>query len=155
MNDQIRQARPDDAEALTRSCFPRSTIEQTRLNLKEALRLAEQGEGVSLLAVRDGEVVGNVTLARGQHRMCRHRVDLGGFVINPVAQGSGLARLMVEAAAEWARARGCDILEIGCRGGTHAEGAYKGLGFVEWGRLKNGYHDHDRNYDEVRLYRPV
>jgi hypothetical protein len=61
--------------------------------------------------------------------MCRHRADIGGFVV---------------------------ALEISCRGGTHAETAYRGLGFAEWGRLSGGYHDHgDQIIDEVRLWMPI
>ena len=132
---EIRAASLGDAEELTRNCFPRNTVQQTLTNLQEMIQLKDRGEGMWLVASVNGEVVGTVTLARDNHRLCRHRVSMGGFVINPSAQGTGLARRLVEAAADWARSLGCEILEIGCRGGTHAENAYKGLGFVEWGRL--------------------
>ena len=73
----------------------------------------------------------------------------------PDARGTGLARKMIEKATLHARNWGCSILEISCRGGTHAEAAYLGLGFAEWGRLRGGYHDRgDRIFDEVRLWMP-
>lgn len=115
--------------------------------------LARDGNDSVWLVAEDesGEVVATCTVTRLAHRMCRHRADLGGFVIAPRMQGSGLARRIVDAAREEAQQWGCSILEISCRGGTHAENAYKGLGFVEWGRLNGGYEDFDEVYDQVHL----
>jgi GNAT superfamily N-acetyltransferase len=73
-------------------------------------------------------------------------------VIHPEAQGSGLARRLTAGAAQWAQERGCEVLEIEVRGGTHAEGAYLGLGFVEWGRLPGGLVEEAGTFDEVCLY---
>ena len=48
------------------------------------------------------------------------------------------------------------MLEISCRGGTPAEGAYRGLGFVEWGRLPGGLVEEDGTaFDEVHSYLPL
>lgn len=95
-------------------------------------------------------------LTRLEHHMCRHRADVGGFVVATRAQGTGLARKIVLAAEDKARTWGCTILEISCRGGTHAEDAYVGLGFIRRGRLPGGYHDRDGQvFDEVGLWRPI
>lgn len=70
--------------------------------------------------------------------------------------GTGVARKLVEGCVEFARAEwSSQTLELGVRGGTHAEAAYRGLGFVEWARFPGGFHDHDDVYDDVRLFLPV
>lgn len=153
----IRPVREGDAGDLQRNCFSGTSLEQTTAMVEDAMAEQKRGGAVTLVAVRDdGEVVGTCTVTRLQHRMCRHRADVGGFVIAPTAQGTGLARKIIEAACRHAANWGCTVLEISCRGGTHAEDAYIGLGFKEWGRLPDGYHDHgDLTYDEVRLWMPI
>lgn len=153
----IRPVREEDTASLQRNCFTQSTFEQTAEIVRPSLDDHNHDETVMLVAVGDdGEVVGNCTLTRQQHRMCRHRAEVGGFVIVPSSRGTGLARKILGVASQYARDWGCSILEIGCRGGTHAEDAYVGLGFRVWARLPDGFHDHgDRRYDEVRLWMPI
>lgn len=154
---RIRAVRPEDVGGLQRNCFGASTVEETETLVRDLVQDQERGEVVCLVAVEDdGEVLGTCTLTRLEHRMCRHRADIGGFVVATSAQGTGLARKIVQAAEDKARSWGCTILEISCRGGTHAEDAYVGLGFIRWGRLPGGYHDRDGQvFDEVRLWRSI
>jgi GNAT superfamily N-acetyltransferase len=153
----IRPVRGEDTASLRRTCFSANTAEQMESIVHAALDQQERGETVWLVAIQDdGEVAGTCTVTRLQHRMCRHRADIGGFVVVPDARGTGLARKLIDKATRHARNWGCSILEISCRGGTHAEMAYLGLGFAEWGRLRGGYHDHgDQIFDEVRLWMPI
>jgi GNAT superfamily N-acetyltransferase len=152
MSIDVRQVELDDVPSLQRNCFTLNTIEQTRANVESALRKSESGEGTSLVGVRGGEVLGNVSVTRNAHRLQRHRAHLGGFVIHPSAQGQGLARALTAAAAQWAAERGCKTLELDCRGGTHAEEAYRGLGFREWGRLPMGFIEEAGTFDQVCFY---
>jgi predicted GNAT family N-acyltransferase len=111
---------------------------------------------VLVAEMEDGEVVATCTLTRLEHRMCRHRADIGGFVIGEEWRGTGLARQLVAAAADFARREwSTSILEIAVRGDTHGHQAYLGLGFVEWGRLPGGYEDNGVALDEVRLYQQI
>ncbi len=151
----IRPVRKDDAESLQRNCFSATTVEQTTALIQPLIGAYARNEAVMLVAENDREVVATCTVKRLEHRLRRHRVDLGGFVIAPSAQGTGLARRIVNEASRYARDWGCTILELSCRGGTHAEEAYKGLGFVEWARLPGGYVEEAGTYDEVRLWRSV
>ncbi len=153
----IRPVRDEDAASLQRNCFGAITVEQTAEMIKPAVQEGKREEAVMLVAVRDdGDVVGTCSVTRLQHRLCRHRAEVGGFVLTPAAQGTGLARQLIVAASRDAASWGCSILEISCRGGTHAEDAYLGLGFREWGRLPEGYHDHGGLiFDEVRLWMPI
>jgi GNAT superfamily N-acetyltransferase len=151
----IRPVRNDDAGSLQRNCLSATTVEQTTALIQPLIGAYARNEAVMLVAENDGEVVATCTVKRLEHRLCRHRVDLGGFVIAPSARGTGLARRIVNEASRYARDWGCTILEISCRGGTHAEDAYKGLGFAEWARLPGGYIEEAGTYDEVRLWRRV
>ena len=147
--------RLEDVESLQRNCFSLNTVEQTRSMVEAAMAKRDAGEGTLLVAARDAEVLGNVTVTRNAHRLERHRAHLGGFVIHPDAQGQGLARQFVAAAATWARDHGCSLLELGCRGGTHAEEAYRGLGFIEWGRLPGGFVEEAGTFDQVCFYADI
>lgn len=149
----IRIGQPDDANALHRSCYPNAPAELIRSWLDPA----EEPERVLLIATDDDDsAIGNCTLTRHQHRLERHRAEIGGFVISPHYRGTGVARQLVEACAAYAHTTwASESLELGVRGGTHAEDAYRGLGFIEWARMPGGLHDHDRTYDDVRLYRRV
>jgi GNAT superfamily N-acetyltransferase len=148
----IRIGRPDDAAALQRACFSGMSVQQVRTWLDPA----EEVDRVLLVATdADDVAIGNCTLTRHAHRLQRHRAEIGGFVISPDHRGTGVARLLVQACADYAREHwGSGTLELGVRGGTHAEDAYRGLGFVEWARMPGGLHDHDANYDDVRMCRP-
>lgn len=149
----IRPVRYEDAESLQRNCFGAMTAEQVAA---EIASLVDSTDAVGLVAVDDdGNALATCTVTRLTHRLCRHRADLGGFVINPSAQGTGLARRIVNEASRYARGWGCTILEISCRGGTHAEAAYVGLGFTEWARLPGGYREEAGTFDEVRLWRSL
>lgn len=146
----IRPVEASDVASLRENCFSRNTIEQMQEIVDAAIRNASDEEGVMFVAVDDEDaVVGNVTATRETHRLRRHRVRLGGFVIHPSAQGSGLARALTRAAAEWCRSHSCTILELDCRGGTPAERAYLGLGFTEWGRLPGGFIEDAGTFDQV------
>ena len=148
----IRPVEQSDVASLRDNCFSLNTMEQMQGIVDLAIHNASADEGVMLVAVDDaGDVVGNVTATREMHRLRRHRVRLGGFVIHPAAQGSGLARALTRAAAEWCRSHDCDILELDCRGGTPAEAAYRGLGFIEWGRLEGGFIEDAGTFDQVNF----
>jgi GNAT superfamily N-acetyltransferase len=149
----IRPVELGDIMSLRDNCFSATPVGEVRLRVESDRQEAAAGRAVSLVAVDDaGEVVGNLTVTRLQHRLQRHRAKIGGFVIHPRARGSGLARSLIGAAVEWARGQGCSVLEISCRGGTHAEDAYKGLGFVEWGRLPGGFVEEAGTFDQVDLF---
>jgi len=125
--------------------------------LREWLEPAEEPDRVVLVATDTDDVaIGNCTLTRRPHRLERHRAEIGGFVIGPDHRGRGIARQLVNACAEYASNHwASESLELGVRGGTHAEDAYRGLGFVEWARMPGGLHDRDATYDDVRMYRPI
>lgn len=149
----IRIGRPDDAVALQRSCYKTAPVEM----IAGWLDPAEETDRVLLVATDAADAaIGNCTVTRRAHRLERHRAEVGGFVIAPEHRGTGVARQLVDACVEYARSSwASESLELGVRGGTHAEDAYRGLGFVEWARMPGGFHDQEFTYDDVKLYRPL
>lgn len=129
----IRPARPEDGDDLQRNCFSAMTVPE----VVEWIRGLDESS-VMLVADLDGTVLATVTLTRPEHSLRRHRAEVAGFVIAGRAQGTGLARLLNQACLDQASSWGCPILEISCRGGTHAEDAYRGLGYREFSRLPAG-----------------
>ncbi|MFB6723412.1 GNAT family N-acetyltransferase [Kribbella sp. NPDC056345] len=150
----VRSVRESDVESLHAGRLCGVTLDETAGLVRSAVEEEGGGEYRFLVAVEEGgAVAGMTTVRRLDHRMCRHRAELGGFVILPAARGTGLARRIVGAAGDWARQWGCSVLEVSCRGGTRAEAAYVGLGFQVWGRLPGGFHDRGGVvFDEVRLW---
>ncbi|MET9318057.1 GNAT family N-acetyltransferase [Kribbella sp. NPDC003505] len=153
----IRPVRESDIDSLHQNRLCGLTIEETTEMVTSAIDQEPGHEFRFLVAAeQNAGVLGMTTVKRLEHRLCRHRAELGGFVIRPAARGTGLARRIVDAAASQAGEWGCSILELSCRGDTHAEAAYLGLGFEVWGRLPGGYRDHDGLvFDEVRLWMPL
>ncbi len=122
------------------------TVEEVKSEIVMPALARAQGAGhVVLVASRGKEILGTLTMSQGDHQLTKHRVSVGGFVIASGARGTGLARRLVDEAARRAKAWGATMLEISCRGGTRAEGAYGELGFVEWGRLPGGLIEEDGN----------
>ncbi|NYE72282.1 GNAT family N-acetyltransferase [Microlunatus parietis] len=149
----IRVGRADDAEALQQVGFSGTPVDVVRGWLDPP-----QGpDRVLLVATDQNDVaIGTCTLTRRRHRMERHRAEIGGFVIRADHRGTGVARKLVEGCAAFARELwSSQTLELGVRGGTHAEDAYRGLGFTEWARFPGGLRDRDATYDDVRMFLPV
>jgi ribosomal protein S18 acetylase RimI-like enzyme len=109
---KIRDAKPADAERLTeliRELGHEITEKQVRKNLSA---LKKSGE-VPLVASLDKKVVGMCGVGR---RVVIHRpAPLGritALVVAKEAQGQGIGRMLVEAAEEWMRKKGCQLVEV-------------------------------------------
>jgi hypothetical protein len=76
------------SRAFTKNRLCGHTIEGTAELVTSAIGEEHGRESRFLVAVdRSGGVVGMTTVKRLQHRMCRHRAELGGLVILPTARG--------------------------------------------------------------------
>jgi RimJ/RimL family protein N-acetyltransferase len=150
----IRTATAEDVSDLHGNCFPATNFGEVSLMVE---RLSASPDSYLMVAeAENGEVVATCSLTRLQHRMCRHRADVGGLVIARDRQGTGLAREIVNACADMSRSHwATSSLEIAVRGDSHAHRAYLRLGFIEWGRLPGGYDDDGVRFDEVRLYQAI
>jgi GNAT superfamily N-acetyltransferase len=109
---KLREAKPSDARRLAELIHELGheiSEKQVRKNLA-ALKKADE---TPLVATLDKSVVGLV----GVHRMVTvHRPAPVGripvLVVAKEAQGLGLGRMLVEAAEQWCRKKGCQLVEV-------------------------------------------
>ncbi len=107
---QVRDAAAPDAEAiagLVNRAFlvERFFVDGDRTNPAEIWRLLEKG--AFLLAEADGRLVACVFVElRGE------RGYFGMLSVDPSRQGEGLGRLLVDAAEDRCRSRGCRLMKI-------------------------------------------
>ena len=110
MDILIREAEPDDAEALMK-CFTAPKVVQGTLQLPyrsvESVRelLVKTGEGYyNLVAVVDGKVVGSIGLHAATRPRTNHKAEIG-MMVHDDWQGKGigtaLMRAVIDLADKW------------------------------------------------------
>jgi len=154
----IRPVRLADAPGLQQRCFSANTPHEVEDRVRESLRLREEGGGVRVVAEVGGVVVGTALLRRSSNPLCAHCADIEDVVVGGDYQRRGIARRMLECCRAEAARMGIEILEVSARAGTVAEQAYRGLGFIECGRLPGGLKEpwgEQKVYDIVYFYQPV
>ena len=127
---KIRDARPSDAPRLVELIHElEHEIDEKRVR-KNLAALKKTGE-TPLVATLDKEVVGMCGVGR---RVVIHRpAPLGritALVVTKDAQGHGIGRMLVEAAEQWMRKEGCQLVEVTSndrRASAHA--FYRHLGY--------------------------
>jgi ribosomal protein S18 acetylase RimI-like enzyme len=84
------------------------------------------------------ELVGYAGLNRHRGKKVRHKAGIGGVYVAPEMRGKGVARRMIEAAIEEAKACGIELLLISANSSHPATiGLYKSLGFEPYGIEKH------------------
>lgn len=109
---KVREAKPSDAERLTELIKTLGHDVSEKDVRKNLGRLKKVGE-LPLVAVEDKTVVGLC----GVHRMVAiHRSAPVGritiLVVADEAQKRGIGRMLIDAAEQWCRDKGCSILEV-------------------------------------------
>jgi len=127
---KIRDAKPSDAPRLAELFIdngPATTEKQVRKNLAA---LKKSGE-TPLVATLDKKLLGMCGISR---RVVIHRAaPLGritALIVSKEAQGEGMGRMLVGAAEEWMRKKGCKLVEVtsnDSRAAAHA--FYRHMGY--------------------------
>jgi ribosomal protein S18 acetylase RimI-like enzyme len=82
--------------------------------------------------------------------------DIQQVMVHPDARGGGLARLLITALVDDARAAGIEVLTLDVRGNNHgAMALYESLGFQRAGRLPDFVAIGDDRWDRVNFYRDL
>jgi len=110
---KIREAKPADSARLAEMIRGDLGHEVTEKQVRKNLAALKKAGETPLVATLDKKVVGMI----GLHRMVTvHRPAPVGripaLVVAKEAQGHGLGRMLVDAAEQWCRKKGCQIIEV-------------------------------------------
>lgn len=92
---------------------------------------------VTLLARQGGTVVGCVRVHPAPQANGRHRAEIAKLLVHSGARGRGLARALLAAAEEEARALGRSVLVLDTETGSTAERVYEHLGWHRVGVVED------------------
>jgi len=99
-------------------------------------RVAAIGDGSSTLFVAEdatGRIVGSTLLVRSTNQNSPHRGEIGKVIVHSDARRQGVARRLMAAAEDQARAEGRWLLFLDTETGSDAERMYRALGWQEAG----------------------
>ena len=110
---KIREAKPADSARLVEMIRGDLGHEVSEKEVRKNLAALKKAGETPLVATLDKKVVGMI----GLHRMVTvHRPAPVGripaLVVAKEAQGHGLGRMLVDAAEQWCRKKGCQIIEV-------------------------------------------
>jgi putative acetyltransferase len=118
-------------------------------------RLDWSAHGVTLVAVLDGAVAGQLGCERRRHPATRH-VAAFGITIARAARGIGIGRALLQAMELWAVEFGVARLELGVfEHNARARGLYRSLGYQDEGIDRCGARFPEGDVDVVRMAKLV
>jgi GNAT superfamily N-acetyltransferase len=103
--------------------------------LDKLLEGIASGRDVLALLTVDGRTAGFASLVGSLSPLRRHWGTVLRVQVHPSHQGHGLGRVLMDGVHRIARDRDWEFLHLTARGGTGVDGFYRGLGYVEAGRL--------------------
>jgi RimJ/RimL family protein N-acetyltransferase len=143
------------AQRLQISMQTRITLAAEKVWLRGVIKRNLSGQGVHLLVLVDGEIIGGGSVGVGPMAGSRHVATLGVALHKHRGQGIGtrLIRLLEQAA----RARlGAEILRLAVFGGNAgARRLYRRLGFRQCGKVPRGGKHYGKYVDELILVKPL
>jgi ribosomal protein S18 acetylase RimI-like enzyme len=118
--------------------------------LADVGRAAGAGDAALLAAYEDGRLLGFGYWRRYARPTHRPHADLEKVAVDAAAQGRGVGRALTSALVDAARAHRIEVLTLDARGDNEtALRLYRGLGFTEYGRLRDFVAFGERRYDKV------
>ena len=158
----IREAEPTDAQDLLNTIstyipespfIPKST-EEIKLTLEDEVNwiqsFLDSSNGILLLAIHKGEIVGNIDLTGHTRKAMQHTAVVGMGMLN-AWQNIGLGTALMESGIEWARAN--PVLEklwlevyVENLGGV---ALYRKTGFEENGIVKGFFKQNGQYFDKM------
>lgn len=108
------------------------TAEHAREVWAETASKLAPGRRVLLAGIEDGVVVGTVQIVRADAENGAHRAEIQRLAVRGDRRGSGLGRVLLDAAAERARELGLRVLWLSTHAETGSDRFYEAVG---WSRL--------------------
>ena len=161
----IREARPDDAEAMI--AYVNTLAAERDIDIllmpgefnytveEEAAILADYaaaGNSLFLIAEIDGRIAGNLNCNGGRRQATRHTAELGTSVVREW-RGQGIGTLLMARAVDWARATGAVRrveLKVFVRNAP-AIHLYEKFGFVVEGRHRQAVYRYGEYVDLLTM----
>jgi RimJ/RimL family protein N-acetyltransferase len=111
-----------------------------------------QKSGLWIIALLDGEIVGEAMLKTHPFRRLAHMAEFS-IGVHPDFQGLGMGRALTAACLEWAQSAGLTRVELGVfASNVRAQQLYASLGFEREGIRKNYVrHDDGRYEDDIAM----
>ncbi|MEZ5665957.1 MAG: GNAT family N-acetyltransferase [Alphaproteobacteria bacterium] len=101
----------------------------------KVLPAVQAGSRVLLVAEEGGRIVGSGQLGCDTPANGRHRAEVSKLLVHPDARRRGIARALMLALEDAARARGRSLLVLDTRTGDAAEPLYAALGYQVAGTI--------------------
>ncbi|KEQ24146.1 GNAT family N-acetyltransferase [Paenibacillus tyrfis] len=109
--------------------------------------------GVVLWAARlDRKIVGTVQLQLAQKKNAAHRAEIAKLMVHTRSRRNGIARALMLAAEERARAENRTLLVLDTRAGDPSNLLYRLLGYVEAGRIPRYARSADGSLNDTVFY---
>jgi len=138
-------ARLEDFQRLLAACVAEGASIGFILPLSEAVNRGfwqdsvapgvARGTRLLFAAVHEGRVVGSVQLVLDTPANQPHRAEVVKLLVHPEQRRQGIARALMLALEEAARAHGRELLTLDTRSDDHAEPLYLSLGYKVAGRI--------------------
>lgn len=108
------------------------------------------------VAFQGGDPIGLIGLIREPRARSAHRATIVMVYVTKTLRGRGLATRLLDTVEKFARGIGVTQLELTVSAQNPvATGAYLRHGFVEVGRVPNGFIHDGRGIDEILMVRPL
>ncbi|GMX64932.1 GNAT family N-acetyltransferase [Paenibacillus elgii] len=109
--------------------------------------------GVVLWAAKlDRTIVGTVQLQLAQKKNAAHRAEIAKLMVHTRGRRNGIARALMLAAEERARAENRTLLVLDTRAGDPSNLLYRSLGYVEAGRIPRYARSADGSLNDTVFY---
>lgn len=113
--------------------LPPLTFETAEEYWLETLNEVAQGKRLLLVSSEEGEVTGAVQLALATKQNGLHRAEVQKLLVHTSFRNRGIARALMKAAEEYARAAGRTLLVLDTEQGSVAEKLYEKCGYERSG----------------------
>ena len=109
---------------------PRAVLDSVRGWVRGSIEALDDPDAAVFVAERAGAVVGFAGVSERAHFTGEVDTYIGELVVTPSAEGAGVGRALVDAAAEWGRSRGRRrvVVDTGAANAS-ARSFYAALGF--------------------------
>ncbi|HEX8404170.1 MAG TPA: GNAT family N-acetyltransferase [Duganella sp.] len=157
---QFRPLRPDEWEAfqalrlrsiadMPEAIYPTYDEESSRSPEQIRARITETEHQFVFGAFQAGDLIGIAGLRRDALVQVAHKGVLWGVFVHPERRGGGVARRLLQALFDYARAAGVRQIHLNVNvDNPRAGGLYRSMGFETYGREPDAMQVGDRYYDE-------